>query len=234
MKYSTLDQCVSKLIIMMAASVLLGMPAHGSADPMLKLTVSGGNEPVEPGDVIVVTVRMEELGDNEAAGFQAFLEYDPQKLIFLSGEYTPTPFGLPILSPIEAVDGQIDLAAGVDPESGQEPTNSNATLAVMTFVVDESMSCVSTLAFREHSPPTRISDGVGEPIKPLTLSGLPAVPPTPDLTGDGTVSGADLGMLLAAWGPCSDCSNCPADLTCSCEVDGADLGMLLAAWGPVD
>lgn len=52
-----------------------------------------------------------------------------------------------------------------------------------------------------------------------------------DLTGDGTVSGADMGALLAAWGACSS-PFCPADLDCNGIVSGSDLGTLLTAWGP--
>lgn len=50
-----------------------------------------------------------------------------------------------------------------------------------------------------------------------------------DLNGDGIVDGADLGLLLGAWGPCPS-SCCAADLNLSGEVDGADLGLLLGAW----
>lgn len=49
-----------------------------------------------------------------------------------------------------------------------------------------------------------------------------------DLNGDGSVSGADLGILLGTWGVCTDC--CPADVNRDGEVNGADLGILLAAW----
>ena len=49
-----------------------------------------------------------------------------------------------------------------------------------------------------------------------------------DLTGDGRVDGADLGLMLAAWGN----SGHPADLDGSGMVDGADLGLLLAWWSP--
>lgn len=49
-----------------------------------------------------------------------------------------------------------------------------------------------------------------------------------DIDGDGIVSGADLGALLAAWGT----HGTPADINNSGAVDGADLGALLAAWGP--
>lgn len=53
---------------------------------------------------------------------------------------------------------------------------------------------------------------------------------TGDLVGDGAVTGADLGLLLAAWGACAECVGCPADLDGDCEVGGADLGLLLGAW----
>jgi hypothetical protein len=50
-----------------------------------------------------------------------------------------------------------------------------------------------------------------------------------DLDGDGSVSGSDLGLLLAQWG-CS--GSCSADLDDDGSVGGADLGWLLAQWGP--
>ncbi len=47
-----------------------------------------------------------------------------------------------------------------------------------------------------------------------------------DINGDGLVDGADLGLLLGAWG-----SDDPAaDLNGDGIVDGADLGLLLGAW----
>lgn len=49
-----------------------------------------------------------------------------------------------------------------------------------------------------------------------------------DLNDDGVVNGADLGLLLGAWGPCG--AVCPADFDCDGDVDGADLGQLLGAW----
>lgn len=48
-----------------------------------------------------------------------------------------------------------------------------------------------------------------------------------DLDGDGRVDASDLGLLLAAWGPCPDC---PADLEGDDSVGGGDLGALIAAW----
>ncbi len=62
-----------------------------------------------------------------------------------------------------------------------------------------------------------VYDGAGCPV------------PSPDLNGDGSVTGADLGLLLADWGPCASAC-CPADLNQDGEVTGADLGLFLAAW----
>jgi hypothetical protein len=54
----------------------------------------------------------------------------------------------------------------------------------------------------------------------------PAAPTVPfDLTGDGTVDAADLGVLLGAWGTAG-----PGDLDRNGIVDAADLGLLLGAW----
>jgi hypothetical protein len=49
-----------------------------------------------------------------------------------------------------------------------------------------------------------------------------------DLNGDGVVNGADLGLLLAAWGVAP---GSPADLDGDGVVNGADLGLLLSNWG---
>lgn len=61
----------------------------------------------------------------------------------------------------------------------------------------------------------------------VTLVPPPACEPA-DLNCDGVVNGADLGLLLSAWG---DCGNCDADLNNDGTVNGADLGLLLSAWG---
>ncbi|MBX3354683.1 MAG: hypothetical protein KF724_03175 [Phycisphaeraceae bacterium] len=58
----------------------------------------------------------------------------------------------------------------------------------------------------------------------------PQVPCAADLTGDGQVSGADIAIMLGAWGACSP--PCPADINKDGSVNGADLAILLGAWGP--
>jgi len=49
-----------------------------------------------------------------------------------------------------------------------------------------------------------------------------------DLNGDGTVNSADLGLLLAAWGPQT---SHPADFNGDGSVWSDDLGLLIADWG---
>jgi alpha-tubulin suppressor-like RCC1 family protein len=51
-----------------------------------------------------------------------------------------------------------------------------------------------------------------------------------DLNGDGSVDGADLGMMLALWGTPNPTSG---DFNGDGSVDGADLGVMLSKWGPV-
>lgn len=53
---------------------------------------------------------------------------------------------------------------------------------------------------------------------------------TPDLNGDGTIDGADLGLLLSAWGDCTG-GCCLADFNADGQVNGADLGLLLSHFG---
>lgn len=52
-----------------------------------------------------------------------------------------------------------------------------------------------------------------------------------DIDGDGSVGVNDLLILLANWGPCGDCNDCPADLDENCTVGVSDLLILLANWG---
>ena len=69
----------------------------------------------------------------------------------------------------------------------------------------------------------------------LVIDG-PAQPPASclgDLNLDGAVTGADLGLLLGAWGACpGGTPGCLGDLNLDGVVTGADLGLLLGAWGP--
>jgi hypothetical protein len=61
----------------------------------------------------------------------------------------------------------------------------------------------------------------------IVRASVPAAEPG-DLNDDGLVNGADLGLLLGAWGGCP--AGCAADMNTDGVVDGADLGLLLGLW----
>lgn len=56
-------------------------------------------------------------------------------------------------------------------------------------------------------------------------------PLSADINGDGLVDGADLGLVLEAWGTCPPLTiGCSGDLNFDGLIDGADLGVVLEAW----
>ena len=78
----------------------------------------------------------------------------------------------------------------------------------------------------------RISAGVAALRGPFgeaspEIGGVADVRALGDLNGDDAVDGADLGLLLGAWGT----GAIRADLNGDGVVDGADLGLLLGVWG---
>jgi hypothetical protein len=81
-----------------------------------------------------------------------------------------------------------------------------------------------TVITTDHSSP---GDGIFGWGLSITQASVPVPPCCPaDLDGDGTVGGADLGILLGSWSTAG-----PTDLDGNGTTDGADLGLLLAAWG---
>ena len=74
-------------------------------------------------------------------------------------------------------------------------------------------------------------DEIDGPYVDLGMNALCVCPA--DFTGNGEVDGADLGILVAFWGPCRS-ADCPADLNHDGVVNGGDLGLLLGFWGPCD
>lgn len=77
-----------------------------------------------------------------------------------------------------------------------------------------------------------IQDGAAD----LNQNGIPDLCEVPtcadaDLNPNGAVDGADLGAMLAFWGPVSPAFP-RADINGDGNVNGADLGILLSVWGP--
>jgi hypothetical protein len=193
----------------------------------LSLSVDFGMTPVEPDDFITVTLSMTICSGAEAAGWQAFLEFDSSQITFVSGAYTQEPFSLPIITPIVADGELISLAAGIDVANGQPPATGLADLAVLTFQ-SVGGGCIATVDFADHVPPTRITDPLAEPFDPLMLDDLPQYDCIADIVPNCEVDVLDLLELLASWGQ----SGVPADIDGNGVVDVVDLLILLSEWGP--
>lgn len=128
--------------------------------------------------------------------------------------------------------GRIELSGGADPI----PNGTIVDLGSMQAGVDFLNETPEDVA-AEHLQKFTVNGGfaiLGKNIMledfngglGCTLSILPDVCPA-DLDGDLEVTGADLGILLGAFGTASEV----ADIDGSGVVDGADLGLLLGSWG---
>ncbi len=74
-------------------------------------------------------------------------------------------------------------------------------------------------------------EGPNDPAIGLVVMEVVGLNPVGDLDGDGSVGVKDLLILLGDWGPCDDCTDCPADLDGDCTVGVKDLLILLGNWG---
>ena len=94
--------------------------------------------------------------------------------------------------------------------------------------VDTSLFVVDTRFCESSTSPisSGFTDGGGN-----TFTNVSCAPPCPgDIVRDGAVNGADLAIILVAWGTSG--SQYPgADIDGNGVVDGSDLGAVLAAWG---
>ena len=111
-----------------------------------------------------------------------------------------------------------------------------ATEAVATLYYQ-----TSSREYVEFLRDTNVTDGFGQKAYDLWVSNGKSAPVAMDtmaididttvpgdINGDGFVNGADIGLLLGAWGRCK---GCPEDLNGDGLVTGADIGLLLGYWG---
>lgn len=144
---------------------------------VLEFKLGSGSNCVRPGELVTVELHQRGLAQ-VVRGFQAFAQFDPTAMTFLSGTYTAAPYGLPVITPISAVGSNIDMAAGINNFGGQLPTSADAKLVTLTFAAGASEG-PTVVNFRAHEPPTRFSDSVGAEVLPCLIE-------SPTIFVDGT------------------------------------------------
>ncbi len=202
--------------------------ATGAADvaTLAKLlgTVSVTNHAVAP-QAYVVTVRQPALTGcpvNNVAGGATFATL----LIDTGGGSVMSPKGEPLWRGL--IDGKV-VATLLDDVHVESPFWGTTVIGPDSFgdpiPSDDAPGVADSIGLQFAFT---LSGGETFSISSVYLVGfLDFFCPNPaDLDGDGIVGGADLGLLLAAWG-----SDDPfADLDGDGVVDGSDLGLLLQAW----
>lgn len=128
--------------------------------------------------------------------FEALAEYTVAQITFSSMSFNPAAVYGPFALPVEADDLETVWVRVRAAAPGSAATGTN-----------------------------RVDDVTVEGIE-IEKGCQPGEPCGPDLNGDGTVDGADLAILLGAWGTAGPLG----DLDGSGGVDGADLAILLGGW----
>lgn len=178
-----------------------------------------------PGPGLVVAVQLRDIGPVPAAGWQAFLEYDPSSVGFLAGAYVTTRFGLPVINPVTSFAGdKINLAAGIDPTLGQLPTNLDQDVAYLIFNF-VGTGCRPRVRIRANVPPTRLSDILGNSIDPLTTISL-WNSCSPDINDSGVLDIQDVFDFLNLW----FAFDCRADFNNMNGITIQDVFDFLNAW----
>jgi len=209
--------------------------------PLISVEFHPPIQAIEVGEIASVGVYL--FTDREPVAFsvaQIVFEWDP-RIVKLAG--LTNVGAIPLLVSSFPANDPAGYNESVPPQDGDGTYLALAQLGSTTFAGSRG-TLLTTLRF-EALAPGRIS--VVEPIaaggQTKVISGVvPGLILTGSLLGcvievncsgvfadldcDGVVDGADLGLLLAAWGSADE----DADLDASGVVDGADLGLLLSAW----
>lgn len=192
------------------------------------LTLNTEEACVEKGaTTLTVTVDLTGATDTVVGG-EFFLQYNTDILEFVSAEPGGKPFVLELFEAHDADAGTIDYAVGVLPKGGG--TTADSTMAVLTFTILDTTCPVELVWFRDHDPPTRVTNDEGEnhlaaandlesitvgdkepPVLTLT-SGLTATDEcadAPTLPGLGTYQFSTLGATASSGGV-GDCGTSEA------------------------
>ncbi|MEE8155435.1 MAG: hypothetical protein V3T53_10835 [Phycisphaerales bacterium] len=166
-------------------------------------TLSAGGKVIIDGDLI----GGEWLPDSD----------QPQTIIELAGSDDYETPAIDVFGLADGFDPRVDLVDGFVPKAGDTFMIAHADLELMPFAFD-----------LPKLPPPRVWEVIQD-ANSVALHVGPVIPG--DIDGDGSVGANDLLILLANWGPCGDCDDCPADLNGDCTVGAEDLFVLLANWG---
>jgi hypothetical protein len=128
--------------------------------------------------------------------------------------------------------GTLRLRAGSNAELVDNHNNAPGKGAEAIYTKELVVPAGATLVTNGLKIYTRAATIAGTVSNPGDVVVVPGAPPCiADVVPDGVVNSADLGVILAGWGPCTG-STCFGDLNRDGQVDSSDLGIVLSAWGP--
>ena len=124
-------------------------------------------------DTITVAINLN--ADTNIVGGQFFLQYNPAKLSFVDIVPGDPPFTNPVYDSNDPQAGTIDYAVGVPPAVPPNPGAMTGTMAVARFrALADECGEPNLVRFRDHNPPTRLTQFGGTPLPVGTVS-LPAL-----------------------------------------------------------
>jgi hypothetical protein len=213
---------------------------HAMAVAPLSLSTS----PCGSSGTLTVTIDMAAM-PVEIVGGQFFLEYEDDVLTFLDAGPGGGAFTVEVFE--STAPGTIIYAVGVS--DGGPGTSGPSTMATLTFGVDAEV-CTPTAGLvsfdRDHLPPTRLTDAVGNSILPtlgdlnaVTLDGTdPLITPPSDIQVNADAGGCEALVsvaALAAMDACSGIASIVNDYTGSSDASGIyPAGTTTVTWTVTD
>lgn len=154
----------------------------------------------------------------------------------LGGNLDTDPLFRDLLGP-DGVPRSGDEDYTLKPNSPCIDAGANAHVAADAFDLDGDGDTTEPIPFDLRGLPRFIDDpgtpdtGAGTaPIVDIGAYEFQGVSVLSDINDDGDVNGADLGTLLASWGPCAEGAACRADLNGDGAVNAIDLTILMKSW----
>lgn len=202
----------------------------GQPDPQVEIRAIDG------GGRVYVAFKARPLGDGWWRYEYAVQNYNAHRGV---GEFiVPVPEGVQVAnvgfrgpghhsgepystSPWEVVHADGEIRWSTEPHAANPNANALRWGTLFNFRFDAAsppVAAIGSLTYFTPGTPSGASIG---------LVGPESVAVFGDLDGNGIVDGADLAILLSAWGDAGG----PADLDGDGVVGGSDLGLLLGAWG---